>query len=283
MIYLKKNSKVMIIVLVFIVSFGLGIKYSHIINSFKNENNEVYNKTISKEFELVKNKSKVIINIESEDFIKDIDQYEKLIDKYNSNVLLSERNEHYLLSLMEVPSDNMDNILADFYKFDFFKSEKKIMRSKDVYINVDERIENYKLTKNKLKNLIAETNLPERMDQYYSQLKSVQNSLDSLITVKSEMNNQSNNDIILLKLIRKQTKNVSLTSRIFILLKYTFFSIILISIVLIVLYLLMLLLMSVMKLLGIKNARSSAGYYGKYSVNNRKVKRVYKKMDDNKE
>lgn len=281
MIYLRKNSKMFIIIMIYLVSFAVGINGSGILSSFSNDPPDLNDYEILEKFDNLKNEKKVIVEINSTDLEQSITEIEEIIDLFSATIIISERKGNHLVSLFEIPRIYSDEILTNLRTLDKYKSEKIITKMPGLEINIEERIQNYHLSKEHIKRVIAETSMPERLTLYYNQLSSIQNSLDSLVTMKKKNISLVKKDIVLLKVIELGNDKTPLLATVIELLKLSFYTIILVTLILVILYLFMVLMMYLMNKLGLKTAKSKIGYYGKYSNEKKKVKRIYKNTEEN--
>ncbi len=275
MMYMRRNSKIMIVILVFVVYFAFGVKKSKILSSFGNPYRSGITELVMDRFDALKNTQKIIVSINSAEYINDIDKTEKLLKVNQAKEILSERNTGTYVSLVEIERSKSEEVLSTLRASEYYVSDKMITQDLGVKLNIDERVSNLELSKKQVKKLLANTSMPDRLDQLSNQLNKIQTSLDSLETVKDVNSSLIDNNIILIEIV-KQSQNNSLSSSIISLVKTTFITIIVLSIVLTLLFLIMLFLLWLMKKLGIKTSRSGSGYYGNYDYNPRRVKRVYK-------
>ncbi len=287
-IHLRKDTKFIIVLFIFLVSIYVGYKSSHITKIFLPKQTTVDTKDADKIFEYAQNQRKIIMQFRSKDdkqirnFINDLVFKEDVFTKY------SDSKKNYQLFILEVPIQDIENEIKKLRQLPGLESEN-IKTATDVKVdtNVKENLENYKITKKRLQDLINKTSSPLSLTKFQADLERAQSKIDSLNSLVAMQEKLVDYDILYITSINQSSGSVSAQKVVWKFVYVTILTMIFLILCFLLLYLLTIAITNLMSAMGIRTSRGKGGSstykYGDYkSSYGRKVKRIYKDKDGKK-
>lgn len=284
-IHLRKDTKLVIVLFIFLVSIYVGYKSSHITRIFLPKQTTVNTNEADKVFENTRNRRKITMKFRSKDdaqirsSINELTFMEGVITKY------SDSQKNYQLFIMEVPKKDIENEIKKLRQLPGLESEH-IKSATDVGVdtNVKENLENYKITKNRLQELINKTSSPLSLTKFQIDLERTQSKIDSLNSLVLLQERLVDNDILYITSINQAASSVSPKNVIWKFVYVTILTMIFMILCFVLLYLLTVGITNLMSAMGIRTSRTSgSSNYNNYkSSYGRKVKRIYKDKDGKK-
>lgn len=287
MIRMRRETKYIIIIMVIVISLFLGLKKSNLLNSFQSRKQIVENKEAKKIFNAAENKKKIALEFRMDDPTKIDQKVNELLAEGKIGMKYSDAKSNQKSYVLVVADSSYSVVLQELKEIHLPQSENLKTAPDDKYAtNIKANVENQKISKKRIQELINRSTSPERMKLFRSQLERIQTKIDSLENQINIQKANKENNVILLTAFGKMT-GPSIGSSIKSFVKTTFLVLIALVIALVIFYYFMVLMIKLMSILGIRTSRgssSSYGSYGNYNYNRyksygRRVKRVYKDKD----
>lgn len=283
-IHLRRDTKLMIALFIFLVSIYVGYKSSNIKRIFLPKQVTVNTKEADKIFENAKNQRKITMLFRSMDdsqiraTINDLTLKNDILTKY------SDSKKNYQIFILEIPNKNAEAEIKKLRQLPGLEAEHiKSSAEASIDTNVKENLENYKLTKSRLQQLINKTTSPMSLAKFQADLEKAQAKIDSLNNLVSMQQRFLENDLLYITSINDSAGLVSFQKVIWKFVYVTILTMMFLILCLVLLYLLTIGLLNLMSVMGIRTSRSSDSStykYGDYKSNyGRKVKRIYKDKD----
>lgn len=283
MIRLRKDTRFFIIFIVFIISIYFGYKSSNIIHLFLPQQNKIDTKEANKIFEAASNQRKV--TLEYIEAAQTRSMINELIFQDDISTKYSDSKKNYQIYIIEIPHEKLKTEINKLRQLQGLVAEHiKTDSEMKLDTNVKENLENHKITKKRLQELIAKTSSPQSLDKFQSDLERTQVKIDSLNNFVSRQEHLMNYDLMYIKSINSSGAGLSARMVIWNFVKRTFGSMLFLVACLIAFYYIMVLFTYLMNVMGIKSSRGGRGSsnynynYNKRSYG-RKVKRIYKNAD----
>ncbi len=285
---LRRDTKFVIVLLIFFISIYAGYKRSNIVNLFLPKQTSIDRREAVKVFENTKNVRKITMEFRTENDSEIRQSINDLIFQEDVYTKYSDSKKSYQIYILELPHEKLENEINKFRQLDGLEAEH-IISDSDVVMdaNVKENLENHLITKNRLQELISKTSSPQSLAKFQSDLERTQAKIDSLNSYVSKQERVMNYDLLYITSINTGGVSVSAKRVIWKFVSVSFLCMIFLIFCLIILYFLTLGLTNLMSVMGIRTARSGRGS-SNYNYNNykssygRKVKRIYKDKDGNK-
>ncbi|HPR17568.1 MAG TPA: hypothetical protein PLD62_04905 [Candidatus Cloacimonadota bacterium] len=283
---LRKDTKIFIVLFIFIISFYVGAKSSHISRVFLPKQVNIDTKEADKIFETAQNQRKINMSFRTADDKGISNIIGGLVFKDDVTIKYSDVKPDYQVYIIELDNAKYIEELTKLHEQKGLVSEH-IITNPDLVIdtNIKESLENQILTKNRLRELINKTTAPVSLGKFQSDLEKTQAKIDSLNVFVSRQERLLNHDLIYLISVNQTSVTSSIGKIIGKFLTYTFLTMLFMIFGFFILYLLMLAVTSIMTVLGIRTAhgKGSSNYnYNNYnSTYGRKIKRIYKDKDGN--
>ncbi|MBN1327349.1 MAG: hypothetical protein JW996_05305, partial [Candidatus Cloacimonetes bacterium] len=209
-----------------------------------------------------------------------------LLENKNNRIVFSNSNNDFIVTVYEAPESLFTINRTALTSISGFTAEDIITSDTPKYnIDIEAHLENKRITKNKLLDLIEKSSIPDRVEDFTRQLEKIQVEIDSLANQDEIRKRNLENYSLLINVIKdqKSSSNVIKAVRIFGL--TTVITLIALTICLLVFYLFMTLFLKIMRLVGIKTSRDSSSTYHYYSDKpyKRKIKRKYKSSGEENE
>ena len=286
MIRMRRSTKYLIVIIIFIISIGIGLKRSNFYGNLSPRQVSVNTSKIDRLFKNASNMKKVEMNYSVSDKSEAIRNLQEMFSENDISPILSEYRKNYFLALFEIQDSLFKEGISALRQIEGLESENSQSTELHLFrMDIVEHLKNKELTRNHLQSLISISTIPERVKQYNIQLEKIQVEIDSLSS--QEIIWKHNEEFHLVSVIIKgdiNDSNLFLNSLI-VFFKTTALTLIILIISLLILYYIMTLLIQLMKVLGIKTSKGSSSYYyySRDKPSRRKIKRVYKDEDQNKE
>lgn len=283
-IHLRKDTKFVIILFIFLVSIYVGYKSSHITRIFLPKQTTINTKEADKIFENAQNQRKITMKFCCKDdgqirnTISDLTFMDDVVTKY------SDSKKNYQLFILEIPNENIENEIKKLRQLPGLESEH-ISSATDIGVvtNVKENLDNYKITKNRLQELISKTTSPMSLAKFQADLEKTQTKIDSLNNFVSMQERLVDHDLLYISSINQSIGSTSIQKVVWKFVYTTILTMIFMILCFVLLYLLTVGVNNLMSALGIRTSRSSGSSAYKYndykSTYGRKVKRIYKDKD----
>ncbi|MCF7793453.1 MAG: DUF4349 domain-containing protein [Candidatus Cloacimonetes bacterium] len=284
-IHLRKETKLIIVLFIFLVSIYVGYKSSHITRIFLPKQTTVDTKEADKLFENAKNQRKITMQFRSKDDTQIRNLINELTFMDGVTTKYSDSKKNYQLFILEVPNQKIENEIKKLRQLPGLESEHiKSSTGVGVDTNVKENLENYKITKNRLQDLINKTSSPLSLAKFQADLERAQSKIDSLNSFVAMQERLVDHDILYISSINQTASSVSPKKVIWKFVYVTILTMLFLILCFVLLYLLTVAITNLMSAMGIRTSRgsgSSSTYkYGDYkSSYGRKVKRIYKDKD----
>ena len=281
MFRIRKEMKLFLVVFTILFSIYLGVKRSNLDKIFIQADVEINLNNANDIFENSFNNNKIRFEYQIDDlteiniFLSEISRTENTITLY------SEIKENYNLTVLEIPAETSDEVLANLRNIVGLNNEN-IQRAGMVKISTDlkENLNNNKIAKKRIQNLINDSVSPDRIQRFRSQLDIIQAKIDSLSIQEDIQKHNTEFDIIMLSAIRNINRNGILRRSVSIFILTTIASLTLLIIGLIISYYIFVLMFKLMLILGIRTSRGTGSSYSyNYKGYGRKTKRIYKDKD----
>jgi len=285
MISMRRSTKILIILLVFIASIYLGLKRSNLISSFSEPSTGAENKEAINIFERSGNFKKVRIEYETIDLHKSVDRILDAINKGRGKIIFSDLSNYKYWAVFEAPDSLLEKNSNNLREIENMIGENVFTNSEaDFDINIKAHLDNKKTTKSKILDLINKSSIPERVNQFTRQLEKIQAEIDSLKNQEKVRDLNRSNYLILVQVNKKvKTSNLFYSN----LIKFIYTTLIVfiaLVIALLLFYFIVVMLLKVMSSLGIRTSRTSSSYhYYSDKPYRRKIKRKYKPLPEDKE
>jgi len=276
MITVRRNIKISIVILIFIISVIAGITKSELLEFFSPMDFRVESDDAEHIFERANYIKKARITFFADDNIKTTEKIKQLIRQKGYTAIYSKTEENYHISVVESPDTLYDYNSIWFNKIKGLQEEHvRTIELPDYSYEFLEHVKNKETTKTKLLKLISQSNLPERIHSLNKQLEDVQAEIDSLKIKNRTRNLYINNYLMLIVVKENQRNDLDLLARLYQFIVTTIIMVIFLIIVFLILYLILVLILYLMKIMGVRTSRRSSGYY--YSrPYRRRVKKIYK-------
>ena len=276
MITIRKNVKISVVILIFVISIIAGVTKSELLEFFSPQNYRIESDDAERIFEKANYIKKARITYFVDDNNKTSEKIKQLIHQKGHRIIYSKTEENYLISIIESPDSLYD------YNSNWFNQIKGLqeehVRSKELpeyNYNLLEHVKNKETTKTKLLKMISQSNLPDRIQSLNKQLENVQSEIDSLIIQSRTRDLYINNYLMLIIVKEDQRNDIDLLARLYQFIVTTIIMVFFLIIVFLILYLIFVLIMNLMNIMGVRTSRRSSGYYYNRPYR-RKVKRIYK-------
>ena len=279
MISMRKGAKLLIVLTVFVAAILIGLRKSDLIDVLSASSATINTSKAEKIFEKSPNYKKVRLTYISNDLNKINSEIMKILQNENNRIVFSNSSIDYIVTFYESPESLFSHNRTALTAISGFTSEDIITAEIPKYkIDVEAHLENKRITKNKLLDLIEKSTIPERVEYFTRQLEKIQVEIDSLANQEEIRKTNIENYSLFIKIVKdqKSSSNIIKALRTFSL--TTLLTLIVLTICLFVFYFFMVLFLKIMKLVGIKTSRDSSSTYHYYSDKpyKRKIKRKYK-------
>jgi hypothetical protein len=282
MFLLRKDTKYFLVFMIFIISILFGYRRSNIIRLFLPRPVTLDSRAADKVFDNSNNQRKISLRYSVENDSQIREKINNLAFAENVYTKYSDSKKSYMIYIFEIPHQNAENIIKELRQLPGITAEN-IKSDADFAVdaNIKENLDNYKLTKNRLQELINKTTSPQSLAKFQSDLERTQAKIDSLNNYVSIQDRYANNDLLYI-ISTSSASSFSATQIIGRFFSTTFLVMLFLIGCLLIFYLLMIVLTRVMSTLGIHTSHGSGSgspysYKSAYGKSyGRKVKRIYK-------
>jgi len=284
MFKLRKEAKLILILLTILFSIYLGMKRSNLDKAFIQADVTIGESKADYIFD----KSFNNIKIRFEYKVDNLNEMNTLLSelKEKGNTLYSEIKNNYYLVVFEVPADETDPLLTKLRSIKGISNEN-IQRAGPIVDNTDlkENLYNNQIAKKRIQNLINNSLSPDRILRFRSQLEIIQAKIDSLSIQEDVNKHNAEFDLVLLSAVKNIRGTAAIRRSMSVFVLTSTISLVLLVIGLIICFYIFVLLQKLMLAFGIKTARqssrSSYNYYYNKKGYGRKTKKIYKDKDGN--
>lgn len=283
MFRIRKEVKLVLVVFTILLSVYLGMQRSNIDKVFVQSDVSVDQDKAKEIFNQSKNNRKIKFEYETKDLTEINTLLSNISNLEKTNILHSEIQDQYNLSVFEISAENSDELLNNLRNVAGVNNES-IQKTGLITVNTDlkENLNNNKIAKNRIQNLINESVSPDRITSFRNQLDIIQAKIDSLSVQEEIQKHNADFDIFMVTAVKSRNGNSILRRSLSVFVLTTIASLILIIVALIISYYIFVIMYKLMLVLGIRTSRGTSSNYNYYKKGyERKVKRVYKDEDGN--
>jgi len=285
MFRLRKEVKLFLVVFTILLSVYLGIQRSNLDKVFVRAEVKVDKERALEIFDQAMNNRKIKFDYNVED-LTDINTLLSSISELGeSNILYSEMHNSFSLSLFEIAAENSDELLNELKNIDGITNQSiQQPASKNTNTDLKENLNNNKIAKKRIQNLINDSVSPDRITSFRKQLDAIQAKIDSLSVQEDIQKHNKEFDIVMITALKSRNGSSVLKRSISIFALTSLASLILIVVGLVISYYIFVVMYKLMLILGIRTSRGTSSNYN-YNYNKskhgKKVKRIYKDSEGN--
>ncbi|MBN2460846.1 MAG: hypothetical protein JXB60_04505 [Candidatus Cloacimonetes bacterium] len=283
MVTLRRSTKIMIILVVFLISVYAGIKKSSILDIFSTPNKVVEDSHANTIYKNAQNYKKAQLLYKSVQMGETVNKVISALQDSRNHLIYSNSTEELYVALFEAPDSLFQQNSNELRKISGLVNENIHTNDKVRFdINIEAHLENKETTKNKILELINKSSIPERVSQFTVQLEKVQAEIDSLSNQDKMLRKFQDNYLMYVRIRLDESSNEGLLLHVREFILTTLIVFVMLILALTIFYLCVILLLKVMSSLGIRTSHGSSSSYRYYSDRpyKRKIKRIYKPMPD---
>lgn len=294
MIRLRRSTKYVIVIAVFLASIAIGLQKSKLHKSFGEKQTGVDVSAASELFQKADYFKKIKMSFHPKDFQEARKVIANELGKSSITRKYWDSTANFMILVSEIPDSCSTEIISNLRNVDGLTEDKVYTASdQNILIDVEAHLENKKLVKERIKGDLSNPNRRMTEDgiaRLERSLSRIQTEIDSLSNQVRIHKQKKENNLLFITAVKENVDN-QLQSKVKDFILTTIVMIIAFTLALILFYFLLIGFLNLMKRLGIRTAQESGKYsynynkYYGYGSRNKRVKRIYKdkKGDDEEE